>query len=432
MPTIADPIRVLVALACLGAAAPLVAQDPAAAAPSSQPLRVFLDCGRCDFDHLRREVRFVDYVRDRTDAQLHVLVTSQGTGGGGEEYELFFLGQNEFANRVDTLRYVSRQDDTEDETREGLTRTFSLGLIPYASRTGIADALRISYEAGDEDDEAARAVPENDPWDFWVFRARLGGTLEGESRQQDSDLEGSFSASRTTEALKIDVSASGNWNEERFELSNGEELISTTRDYDIDASVVWSVATHWSAGFQVSAGAETRVNQDLTIRTAPAIEYSVYPYEESTRRQITVTYSVGPIRYDYEEITLFDRLEETLVEQELELSAAFQQPWGEFDVSLEGSTFLHDLSKHRLDLFTGLEIRLFRGLNLDLNGNIARIKNQLYVPREDVSDEDILLERRQLGTDFEYEVDIGFSYTFGSVFNNIVNPRMSEGDRNFF
>src|SRR5690606_6943787 len=148
--------------------------------------------------------------------------------------------------------------------------------------------------------------------------------------------------------------------------------------------------------------------------------------------QITLTYSIGPIRYEYEEPTLFDRLEETLVEQELELSGAFQQPWGEFDVSLEGSTYMHDLALHRIDLFTGLEIRLFRGFNLDLNGSVARIKNQLYVPREDATDEEILLRRRQLGTDFEYELDLGFSYTFGSVFNNVVNPRMAQGGgRNF-
>ncbi|MDE2875175.1 MAG: hypothetical protein OXU69_13105 [Gemmatimonadota bacterium] len=74
-----------------------------------------------------------------------------------------------------------------------------------------------------------------------------------------------------------------------------------------------------------------------------------------------------------------------------------------------------------------------RGLNLDLEGGVARVKDQIYVSREDISDEDILLERRQLGTDFEYELELGFSFTFGSVLNNIVNPRMgSNRGRRFF
>ncbi|MBA2671194.1 MAG: hypothetical protein H0U67_12545, partial [Gemmatimonadetes bacterium] len=46
-------------------------------------LRIFLDCNGpgCDFDFFRTEITFVDYVRDRADADVHVLVTTQGTGG---------------------------------------------------------------------------------------------------------------------------------------------------------------------------------------------------------------------------------------------------------------------------------------------------------------------------------------------------------------
>ena len=33
-----------------------------------QALRVFLDCNRCDRDYLRREITFVNWVRDRRDA----------------------------------------------------------------------------------------------------------------------------------------------------------------------------------------------------------------------------------------------------------------------------------------------------------------------------------------------------------------------------
>ena len=53
-------------------------QDGQDAADGPAGLRVFLDCGRdCDRDYLRREITFIDYVRDRRDAQVHVLVTSQ-------------------------------------------------------------------------------------------------------------------------------------------------------------------------------------------------------------------------------------------------------------------------------------------------------------------------------------------------------------------
>src|ERR1700737_5338717 len=73
--------------------------QPAArdSAPPSARLRVFLDCNFCDFDFMRTEINFVDYVRDRQDAQLHILVTNQPTGGGGNGFTGLFTGQEELA-----------------------------------------------------------------------------------------------------------------------------------------------------------------------------------------------------------------------------------------------------------------------------------------------------------------------------------------------
>jgi broad specificity polyphosphatase/5'/3'-nucleotidase SurE len=61
-------------------------------------LRVFLDCNDdgCHADYLREEVKLADYVRDRTDADVHVLVTSAETGAGGREYTLGFIGLGPF------------------------------------------------------------------------------------------------------------------------------------------------------------------------------------------------------------------------------------------------------------------------------------------------------------------------------------------------
>src|SRR3979411_1639994 len=80
---------------------------PRDTAPPSAKLRVFLDCNFCDFDFMRTEINFVDYVRDRQDAQLHILVTNQPTGGGGNEFTLHFIGQKELAHVADTLQYAA-------------------------------------------------------------------------------------------------------------------------------------------------------------------------------------------------------------------------------------------------------------------------------------------------------------------------------------
>lgn len=401
--------------------------------PEGSLLRVFLDCERrtCDFDHFRREVSFVNYVRDRADAELHVLVTSQETAAGGEAYEMYFMGLEERAAQQDTLRFVSQESDSDEEERAGLTQIFKLGLVRYAAPTSAGPLLDIRYAAPAQAQQ--QATTETDPWNLWVFSVRAGAELDGESRQSSQAFDGSFSASRTTEDLKIDISSFGQFEEEEFELSDGEVLVSTSRNINHEGLIVWSLGPHWSAGGRASALTSTRVNQDLTLRAAPAVQYSIFPYAESTRKQITFLYSLGVASFDYEEVTLFDKTQETHAEQRMEVAAEFQQPWGEINSGLEASMFVHDPSLHRIDLFARIEYRIVRGLNLDLEGSVARVKDQIYVSREDTPDEDILLERRQLGTDFEYELELGFSFTFGSVFNNVVNPRMgSNRGRRFF
>ena len=396
-------------------------------------LRVFLDCEwwMCDFDHLRREASFVNYVRDRADAQLHVLVASQETAAGGEAYEMYFMGLGERAGQQDTLRFVSQESDSEEEERAGLTQIFKLGLVRYAAPTSAGPQLDIRYSAPAQARQQATAA--TDPWNLWVFTVRAGAELDGESRQSSQSFDGSFSASRTTEDLKVDISSFARFRDEEFELNSGEVLESTSRNVNHEGLIVWSLGPHWSAGARASALTSTRVNQDLTIRAAPALQYSLFPYAESTRRQITFLYSVGVAAFDYEEVTLFDKTKERHAEQRIEVRAEFQQPWGDINSGLEASMFLHDPSLHRIDLFARAEYRIVRGLNLDIRANVARVKDQIYVSRQDIPDEDILLERRQLGTDFEYGLEFGFSFTFGSVFNNVVNPRMgSNRGRRFF
>jgi hypothetical protein len=410
-----------------------VAVPPFAAAqvasPQQPPLRVFLDCGPCDFDHLRREVPVVDYVRDRAVADVHVLVTTQDTGAGGEEFTFHFLGLGALEGRADTLQYVSQQFMTEDEERDGYTQTFTLGLVRYLAYTGRSAGLAVEF--GDPDEDQQTIDPADDPWNLWVFEASVSAELSGESRQKDAAYDGSFSASRTTEAFKIDIGFNGDYQREEFELRSGTLEVSSTRELEGDITAVWSLGPNWSWGASAAVGQDQSVNQSFVARVAPALEYSFFPYAESTRRQITATYRVGLARFGYEERTLFDQTWETKPEQSLELSADFQQPWGELNLSIEGSHFLDAPRHHRIDLFTRVEWRLVRGVNLDIQGNVARIKDQIYLSAVGLDDNEILIGQRELGTEFEYGVEVGLSFTFGSIFNNVVNPRLGDGGDDF-
>ncbi|MCP5063376.1 MAG: hypothetical protein GY936_13060 [Ignavibacteriae bacterium] len=58
-----------------------------------------------------------------------------------------------------------------------------------------------------------------------------------------------------------------------------------------------------------------------------------------------------------------------------------------------------------------------------MDGTLAYIHDQIALPGGGVSLEEILLQRKQLATDYQFWASFGFTYSFGSIYNNIVNTR---------
>ena len=395
--------------------------------------RIFLDCQRCDFDYLRREVTFVNYVRDRRDAQVHVLVTTRSTGGG-TEWSFGFIGLEEFEGTDITLEYNTSRTDTDDEVRTGYAQVLRIGVLNYLVDSPLAGQIEISYRAAAEEERQLMATPADDPWNFWVFRGSFETDWEGEQRQTERSISGSFSANRTTEEWKIRASSRGEFDTESFELSDGRTLTSDSQNYGASAQVVRSLGDHWGASVRGAFDSSTFENQDQAFSFAPGIEYNIFPYAESSRRQLTFTYEIGTSYVNYEEETIFDVVSETLFDETLLASYDVTQPWGESGLSVELAHFLDHPSQYRAEFRGDTEFRIFRGLSLEFSGEFSLVRDQRFLAKEGATDEEILLRRRALGTDYQYELTVGFSYTFGSIFNNVVNPRFAgrRGGGRFF
>jgi hypothetical protein len=410
-------VRALI-LAFLFAAAPAFAQQDSGHQPPSR-LRVYLDCNACDFDFLRTEITFVDYVRERQDAQVHVLVTQQETGGGGTEYTLTFIGQHALASMADTLKYVAPPATTQDALRQGLARMLKLGLVRYAARVGDSSRFDVSYSAPAE----STSGKQHDPWNYWVFRSNANGYAQGEKADNFVSLNASQSANRVTEQWKANLNFYVNYGQNRFDLSDGSTFKSYSHSYGLSDLLVKSLGGRWSAGQRASWTASTYLNQQQAIRFAPALEFDVFPYSESTRRLWTFQLSTGFNYFKYQDTTIFDRISETQVDQTLITSLDLKQPWGSVSSSLEGAVYLNDFSKRHLVFFNTVDLRLFKGFSLFVFGQLSLLRDQLYLPKGDLSDEDRLLRLRQLATSYTYLMNFGLSYSFGSIFNNVVNPR---------
>ncbi len=410
--------RLLAGLCCVIPAAGAAGQAPTEQEGS---LRLFLDCPNffCDLDFYRREISFVSYVRDRQDADVHVLIARQATGGG-REHTLNFIGLRDFEGIETTLVYNSSSTDTSDETRNGLARVIKFGLMRYVAESSVADQIDINFRA---DRSKQAREPVEDRWNYWVFMISANGTVNIQARNKFYNGFGSVTANRTTEDWKFNIRVNGSYNESRFELDDGSEIVSTRESYGTNGLLVRSLGDHWGAGVITSATRASFTNVDLRFRFTPAVEYNIFPYSESSSRQLTFRYAAGINAVNYEQETLFDKFSETLVEHSLTGALSFTQPWGSSSVSLTGFQFLNDLSKNRLTMFANTNIRLVRGLSLRLFGIASRVRDQLFLPKAGATDEEVLLRRRQLETSFTYFVSAGFTYRFGSIFNNIVNPR---------
>jgi hypothetical protein len=436
----------LLACACLlTALAPssLGAQQEAAAdtARLDRPLRVFLDCPRfiCDFDFVREQIPYVNWVRERNVADVQVLGTQEGTGAGGEQITLDFLGRDRFAGEERALHYAAGPTETDAETRNGVVRILKLGLTPWVAETPAGERLEIGYAPGEEEEAQGQEVlGEDDPWNLWVFETSIGGSLSGEESEDSYSIDGGLSANRTTEAWKLDFGTRFDYNENNFVLSEGDTVTTVRRSSSADALVVRSLSDHWSVGGRAGVSSSTFRNQNLAITAGPALEYNVYPYDESNRRMLTFLYTVTANHFDYREMTIFEETSETLMRQSLTASLDLEQPWGESGVSLTAANYFHDVERNRLTLGGNLEIQLTRGLEFDVFGSVSRVRDQLHLPAGDASEEDILTRRRELATDYEFRLGFGVSYTFGSIYSNVVNPRFDNlnggrgGRRDFF
>lgn len=396
-----------------------------------EPIRVFLDCQTfgCDSDFFQTELTWVRWVRDRQDADVHVLVTSQATGGGGRLYDVSFQGREGFQGEGYTLTRHTPADATPDERRRAILRVLTLGLVRFAAGTETVEQLRVVFEQAPApgDDAAAAApppgTPDDDPWNAWTFSTSARAFLNGESQAGFQNYNGSLSATRTTMDWKVRLTVNGSYGASRFELPD-RTVRSITRSFSASGLLVQSRGERWSGGARLRARKSTFQNFDLALETGPAVEFSFFPYSESTRRALTAEYSLQVAHFDYTEETLFDRFSETRGQQSLRVALNLRQPWGSANTTLGFTHFLDDVAKNELSLSTGLNLRLFRGFSLNVNGFYSRVRNQLNIPKRGASEEEVLLRRRQLATNYQYFTSVGITYQFGSIYSRVVNPRM--------
>jgi hypothetical protein len=396
-------------------------------------VKLFIDCNSwCDFDFIKTEINYIDFVADRFNSNVFVLVTTQETGGGGEEIKLYFTGQEQFKGMFDTLQFNRSSVGTEGEYRNQLVQYLKLGLTRYISKTELASKLKITAEHSDT--ATTKAVAKKDPWNSWVMNLRLSGNYSKDDYSKNYSYFTSVDASRTTEKLKVRNQVY--YNNSVTEINVGQKTTYERSGRGVSSNIVKSITQHWSYGGSAEYQNSRFSNIRSKISLKPAIEYSFFPYKESVKKALTLYYEIGPSKDRYLDSSYYGTFDDNLFTHSLSLNFGFVQNWGTIYTNLSYESFLNnfelegkrirgkDVRNFAID--GNLDIRIFKGLSFYTYFRYDITKG-IYpnIRRADFDIDDILSNSRQYPTSNNFYSYFGISYRFGSIYNNVVNPRFN-------
>jgi hypothetical protein len=402
---------------------PVIAQKNESASDTLRKgaVKVFLDCQSCDMNFTRQQINFVNFVRDVKEAQVFILITQQNAGSGGTQFTFTYQGLDIFKGMNDTLVYTTSPDETSTIVRDKKTNMFKLGLMKYVARTPVFSQIEIINNSELEQEEVI------DKWNNWVFTLSTEPQFRSEESDKQLNLRNGLNITKVTPDIKIEFELDQFYSRRRVIEDEGEDTTYVTNEFRGDNLIVKSLGDHWSAGVKWNVVSSTIENYDFSTDILPSIEFDLFPYSEATHRQLRFLYSVGFQYNNYKDSTIYNKLKENLIKQEFNIAFQVQQKWGSVNLSLLSSNYLNDFSKNRVELNSSLNLRIFKGLALQISGGIAHINDQVNLKKGGISEAERLLQLREFSTEYRIEGAIGLTYTFGSIYNNVVNPRFGFG-----
>jgi len=368
--------------------------------------------------YIKKEIPFINYVRDKKVADLVIITTIQETGSGGAEITNFIEGQYKYDGVMDTVKFTISPDDTEDQIRSKAVRILKIGLMKYIIDTPLAEFIDISFSQRISEEVSS------DKWNNWVFRTSINSSFSGRESSKSSSIGSMVTAGMVTSEWKLSFGL--RHNSSRTVYDYGDINATSTRK----TSAVWgdaakSLNDHWSVGLSADAYKSIYSNYDFKLYAAPVIEYNIFPYSESTRRIFRIYYLVNFGYNNYSDTTQFFKTEETLWSHRIQTSFTTIQKWGDINISAGWSNYLHDFSLNNFSLRGNIDFKITKGLRVNMRASYSFIHDQVSLRKGNASIEDVLLNRQELSTTFSYSSSVGITYTFGSIYNNVVNPRLN-------
>ncbi len=390
---------------------------------------VYFKCWQCDMTRMKREIDYVNYVNQRQDADIVVIVTTQSTGAG-RKISVYFEGQNQFETLDDTLQIAISDIETESVVDDKLIATIKKGLLQYIVKTPILDKL--SYQIEETNVKKVERIV--DPWNSWVFSAGIRGSFNGESRYNRKSFNANLSSRRVTKEDKWSFYLSSNLSERNYYFYDSNDvkidsltITSSRKSSYASGSYVRSINDHLSMGLFTNAVSNTYSNYDLNLSANIGVEYNFFNYEVSDRKSLVLSYKLGTSYNDYVDTTIYNKLKETLFDQNISMNIYLKQKWGNIDFGANFFNYLHDVRINSLSFNTSVSWNVFKGFTFSLGGYLSFVNDQINLSKQEAGVIGTVLGDRLLATNYNAYTYMGIRYTFGSKYANAVNPRFNGG-----
>jgi hypothetical protein len=414
--------------------------------------RIFLSCPQSCFEpYLKQELNYFDVVRDRHEADFLLLIVRQRAAGGGERITLTVLlqplpladlsppsGTPVRARHGEVRRQNAVAPARPSYTRElysppgapaELTRKMLLGAVVGALFVELADTEHQSAFSVVLKRRNGRELSQiDDPWDYWTVTPATDGNVELGRGFHFAYLDSSLTLRRTTDKDKLRLRGSYSRQFSRFHLEDGSNVRGDVYGWAGRALYARSLGKHWALGSAGTVASREYENLKTHTHFGPVLELNIFPYDRNASEQLRMAYQAGVWTNWYFEPNVAGRMRESRHYQALTMIADLNQRWGTVQLAVQLNSFLNEPKLARLASTASLNLQLFEGFALNLLGGASWIGDQISLRRHPLSDVELLLATAQQPTDYSVTFEFGFSYTFGSVHNTIVNPRFGRLD----
>jgi len=262
------------------------------AGPGDGQLNVFLDCEFCNGSQIKQELDYLNFAIDAYRSNLHILLNRQGLATGAKQYNLEIIGREEWEGEKINFQFNSDPTMTNFEETELIIKKLKIGLAPFLAKTDLADGISLDVKKREKEEGNSSVVPYESFWQNWIYELRGSMSWDSEAVRSNLRFRTNMEIDNVTPEWRVRIRPFYSYQKRSVQTSEGEAVSERESKY-FSGSVVKSISDHWSVGFFNSYYSSNYSNIDLDVWVAPAIEYSIFSYDEVPMKEFTVSYRVG-------------------------------------------------------------------------------------------------------------------------------------------